>query len=81
MLCGGGGGVTEGAPGPRDRAAEGGSEGVKIATAKNTADTIQLYTPKPQSTHESTLNSNSMHGTHGHTGWLDIVCEDGRAEM
>ena len=34
MLCGGGGGVTEGAPGPRDRAAEGGSEGVKNCYGK-----------------------------------------------
>ena len=34
MLCGGGGGVTEEAPGPRDRAAEGGSEGVKNCYGK-----------------------------------------------
>ena len=40
MLCGGGGGGTEEAPGPRDRAAEGGSEGVKIATAKKISVTI-----------------------------------------
>ena len=38
MLCGGGGGVTEEAPGPRDRAAEGGSEGVKNCYGKK-----QLY--------------------------------------
>ena len=34
MLCGGGEGVTEEAPGPRDRAAEGGSEGVKNCYGK-----------------------------------------------